>query len=106
MAQSLGGKRDPSTDPAASHGLGASLRRARLARGIKQGELARRLGMSVANLSRIERGADFRVSTLLDLARELRLEPILVPKESVPAVRAITGAGTSVNAAPERGRFT
>ena len=31
--------------------------------------------------------SDFRVSTLLDIARELRLEPVLVPKPNVPAVR-------------------
>ena len=59
--------------------------------------------MSAANLSRIEHGADFRVSTLLELARELKLEPILVPKELVPAVRAVMHDDRG---APERGRFT
>jgi HTH-type transcriptional regulator / antitoxin HipB len=89
--------------PGKSGRLGRGLRERRLRRKVAQRELAARLGMSAANLSRIEHGADFRVSTLLELARELKLEPILVPKEHVPAVRAIIdelGDG-----APERGRF-
>jgi transcriptional regulator with XRE-family HTH domain len=69
-----------------------------------QAELAWRLRMSPANLSRIEHGADFRVSTLLEIARELKLEPLLIPKELVPAVRAIVDAADGE--APERGRFT
>jgi HTH-type transcriptional regulator / antitoxin HipB len=67
----------------------AAFRSRRRERKVTQASLARRLGMSVSNLSRIEHGADFRVSTLLDLARELRLEPVLVPKEMVPAIRSM-----------------
>lgn len=83
-------------------GLGPALGRLRRERGIAQAALARRLGMSAANLSRIEHGADFRVSTLLDLARELRLEPVLVPRPVLPAVRALLDPDEM---APERGRF-
>jgi HTH-type transcriptional regulator / antitoxin HipB len=89
--------------PGKSGQLGRGLRERRLRRKVAQGELAARLGMSAANLSRIEHGADFRVSTLLELARELRLEPILVPKEHVPAVRAIIDERG--DEAHERGRF-
>ncbi len=75
--------------------------------GLSQAELARRLGVSGANLSRIERGADLRVSTLIDVARALQLEPMLVPKRSAPAVRALLDeAEHPADAAPERGRFT
>jgi transcriptional regulator with XRE-family HTH domain len=84
-------------------GLGPELGQLRRARGIPQGELARRLGMSAANLSRIEHGSDFRVSTLLDIARELRLEPVLVPKPMLPAVRHLIDP--QPDEAPERGRF-
>ncbi len=87
--------------------LGTQLGKIRRSRSVGQQALAAKLGISGPNLSRIEHGADFRVSTLLDLARALKLEPILVPKEHVPAVRAILGAtGTEDDAPPERGRFT
>jgi HTH-type transcriptional regulator/antitoxin HipB len=87
--------------------LGTELGNIRRSKNIRQHELATRLKISGPNLSRIEHGADFRVSTLLDLARAMRLEPILVPKEHVPAVRAIISmTGTDDDARPERGRFT
>lgn len=84
--------------------LGRALSRARQERRIQQGELARRLRMSAANLSRIEHGADFRVSTLLDLARELGLEPLLVPKRLVPVVESLLSEEEG-GVPPERGRF-
>ncbi|MBV8751019.1 MAG: helix-turn-helix transcriptional regulator, partial [Candidatus Eremiobacteraeota bacterium] len=75
-------------------------------RGIPQGKLAARLGISAAHLSRIEHGANLRVSTLLDIARELRVEPLLVPKELVPPVRALLSAPADGEPADrERGRF-
>lgn len=66
--------------------------------GISQGTLARRLGVSQANLSRIEHGADLRFSTLLDVARALGMEPMIVPKRTVAAVRSVLESMTS----PER----
>lgn len=86
--------------------VGHLLALARRARGWSQAELARRLGVTGANISRIERGADLRVSTLIDVARELKLEPLLVPKEHVSSVRGLldslqAGAGDQ----PERPRF-
>jgi transcriptional regulator with XRE-family HTH domain len=75
--------------------------------GLSQSELARRLSVSGANLSRIEHGADLRVSTLLDVARALQLEPMLVPKEHVPSVRALLDdLQRPHDTQPERGRFT
>jgi transcriptional regulator with XRE-family HTH domain len=87
--------------------LGSLLARVRRERGLSQSELARRLGMSAPHLSRIEHGADLRVSTLLDLARELKLEPVLVPKHHLATVRALLAAEAAEEAPerPERGRF-
>jgi transcriptional regulator with XRE-family HTH domain len=83
--------------------FGAALAQARHEAGIGQGELARRLGMSAAHLSRIENGrTDPRASTLLDLARALRLEPILVPRAHVAMIRAILRGDEGK---PNRGRF-
>ena len=87
--------------------LGILLGQIRRSQKVSQHALAAKLGVAVSNLSRIEHGADFRVSTLLDLARALRIEPILVPKEHVPAVRAVIDAAAAQHdAPPERGRFT
>lgn len=82
--------------------LGRALRRRRHERKLTLAGLAQRLGMSISNLSRIEHGADFRVSTLLDIARQLQLEPLLVPKEMVPAVRAVL---SNAEYEEEPGRF-
>ena len=57
--------------------------------GISQGDLARRLGVSQANLSRIEHGADLRFSTLLDVSRALGMEPMIVPKSTVGVLRSV-----------------
>lgn len=69
--------------------LGQLIALERQRQGISQGELARRLGVSQANLSRIEHGADLRVSTLLDLARALAMEPMIVPKSAVGVLRSV-----------------
>jgi len=87
--------------------VGALLAATRKGQGLSQSELARRLGVSGANLSRIEHGADLRVSTLLEISRALQLEPMLVPKENVPSVRALLDdLHSSVDTETERGRFT
>lgn len=87
--------------------VGRILAAARERLGLSQGELARRLAVSGANLSRIEHGADLRVSTLVDIARALQLEPMLVPKENVPSVRALLNdLQRPHDTEPERGRFT
>jgi transcriptional regulator with XRE-family HTH domain len=100
-------RRREATASDGDEGLGQLLARSRREHRVGQSELARRLGMSAANLSRIEHGSDFRVSTLLDIARELKLEPILVPKLNVPMVRAILRASEHADDEPiERGRFT
>jgi transcriptional regulator with XRE-family HTH domain len=67
------------------------IRKAREAKGFTQSDLGHRIGQPQSAISRIERGADIRLSTLLELARVLELEPILVPKHLVPAVQALVG---------------
>jgi HTH-type transcriptional regulator / antitoxin HipB len=70
-------------------GMGTILASARRIRLLTQAELARRLSVTAANISRIEHGADMRVSTLFDLARALQFEPVLIPQEHLPAVNAL-----------------
>jgi transcriptional regulator with XRE-family HTH domain len=64
-----------------------TLRLRRQSRNITQKQLGDLLGMAQSQIARIERGrSDMRVSTLIDLARSLGLEPMLVPKHLLPAI--------------------
>ncbi len=56
--------------------------------------LAGRAGVGTPHVSDLERRkVDPRLSTLLDVARALDLELMLVPKAFVPAVRALAARG-------------
>lgn len=58
--------------------------------GVKQRALARELGMDPAHLSRLENDQlDPRLSTLVELARGLGLELMLVPQDKLPAAKAL-----------------
>lgn len=78
--------------------VGRLLALARRSRGLSQVELAERLNVSNANISRIEHGADLRVSTLVEVSRALQMEPVLIPKEHVSAVRALLDASYEADA--------
>ena len=63
-------------DRAAVERFGKNLRTARLERGWSQAELARETGLSVSEVSRIERGArEVRLTTLLRLVDALGAPP-------------------------------
>jgi DNA-binding XRE family transcriptional regulator len=87
-------------------GVGRLLALARTRAGLTQAQLGKQLGVSATNIGRIEVARDLRVSTLIDIARALGFEPMLVPKHAVPAVRALLDAPDDAGAQPERGRFT
>lgn len=66
------------------------LRATREAKGIRQSALAKMIGTNPGHLSRIETGQTTpTVATLNEIARALDLEIMLVPREKVPAVRAM-----------------
>ena len=67
------------------------IRVARDSKDLTQADLGSRIGQPQSAVSRIERGGDLRVSTLLEMARVLEMEPILIPKHLVPAVQALVG---------------
>jgi len=70
-----------------------ALRAARHAKGLSQRALSEQTGIPQGRLSLIESGAvDLRVSTLLQIARSLDLDVMLVPRRAVPLVRAMTRA--------------
>lgn len=73
------------------------VRMARDSKGLTQADLGSRIGQPQSAVSRIERGGDLRVSTLLEMARVLEMEPILIPKHLVPAVQALVRQATGRN---------
>lgn len=81
--------------------IGSLLGVARRMRGLSQTELAAMLDVSNANISRIEHGADLRVSTLIEMARALKIEPVLIPKEHLTAVRALLDSISDTRAEDE-----
>ena len=67
---------------------------ARKKKKLTQSELGRRLGVPQSYISRLEAGLiDLRLSSLVDIARFLELELMLVPSKMEPTVRALTGSG-------------
>lgn len=70
--------------------IATTLKNAREARGLSQRALSDQAGVPQSHISRIERGVvDLRASSLVELARVLDLELILVPRKSVSAVNSI-----------------
>jgi HTH-type transcriptional regulator/antitoxin HipB len=66
------------------------LRAERMARGLSQKSLGARLGMPQSHLSAIEAGkVDPRLSSVLEIARSLEHDLVLVPRKLLPAVRSI-----------------
>ena len=66
------------------------LKDARLAKGLTQGDLGRKLGLPQSHISRIERGETVPLlSTVIDMARLLDLELVLVPRALLPVVRSV-----------------
>ena len=80
----------------------AQLKDARKHKGLSQAELGRKVGLPQSYISKIESGSiDIRLSSLLEMARALELEPMLVPRQLVPAVQSLTRS--QVVAQPEIG---
>lgn len=64
-----------------------TLQKTRMSKGLTQTQLADLLQLGQSYLSQVERGKhDVKTSTLVDWARVLDLEVMLVPKQHVPAV--------------------
>ncbi len=61
----------------------------RSAKRLSQIELGERLGFTQGTISRAENGHDLRVSTLVELARALDLELMLIPRRFYNTVEAL-----------------
>lgn len=74
----------------AAEEIGRQLLKARDLQGLTQRAFADKAGTSQARISKIENGAvDLRISSLMELTRNLDLEFVLVPRQHIPAVNAI-----------------
>lgn len=70
--------------------LGIELKKARLAAKMTQEHVAHRAGISRPRYQMIESGdAAARVTTLVNIARALQLELMLVPQTMVPGINAM-----------------
>ncbi len=66
------------------------LKAEREARGLSQRALGKLAGVPQSHISKIENGTvDLRLSSLIELARVLGLELMLVPRKALPAVKSI-----------------
>lgn len=70
--------------------LGKRLRNRRRELGLSQRELAKRCAIPQPHISRIEQGeVDLRASTLIELARALESDFLLVPNRAVTATKVV-----------------
>jgi transcriptional regulator with XRE-family HTH domain len=70
-----------------------ALKKAREAKKISQRALSKKVGMPQPQISKIENSAvDLQASSLIELARALDLEVMLVPRKHVPAVTSLIRA--------------
>lgn len=70
--------------------LAAKLKKAREKKGLSQRAFGAKIGIPQSHISKMERGiVDFQASTLIEMARTLDLEVVLVSREYVTAVEAI-----------------
>jgi transcriptional regulator with XRE-family HTH domain len=71
--------------------LADQLKTARERKGLSQRALAEKVGLPQGHISRIERAAvDLQTSNLLQIARALDLELVLVPRKALPAIEALS----------------
>jgi len=70
--------------------LAKALKKAREGKKLSQRALSQKIGMPQAHISKIENAAvDLQASSLIEMARALDLEVMLVPRKYVPAVNSL-----------------
>jgi transcriptional regulator with XRE-family HTH domain len=83
----------------ATQQIAATLKAAREALALSQRALGERVGLPQSHVSKIEAGAvDLKLSSLIELARALDLDVVLVPRKFLPAVEAIIRPNPAIEA--------
>ena len=71
--------------------MAGQIKAARERKGLSQRALAERVGITQGHISRIENATiDLQASTLIQIARALDLELILIPRTALPAVESLS----------------
>ena len=84
-----------------------SVRTARKEKRLSQRALSKRAGIPQSHISKIENGpVDIKLSTLIELARALDLEVMLIPRKSLSAVKSITRPVRSENSTIPRPAYS
>jgi transcriptional regulator with XRE-family HTH domain len=87
----------------ANEAIIAALKTARETNGLSQRDLSAKAGVPQSHISKIESGgADIRLSSLIELARALELELVLVPRHLIPAVEGVLRAAPMPRSGPTR----
>lgn len=82
--------------------IAAGLKAARLAKGLTQKELGRRVGLPQSHISKIENGGvDLQLSSLTELGRALDLEVRLVPRAAVVVLEGLLRTVGSPTSSPQ-----
>lgn len=77
--------------------LYATLHQARRSGGLTQAQLSERMQLGQGYVSQVEHGKhDVKTSTLIEWARALDLEVMLVPRQHVPAISYMIRSNTDV----------
>ena len=83
--------------------IAQELKAARNKKGLSQRELGAKVGIPQSHISKIENGAvDLKTSSLIELARALDLELMLVPRALIPAVQGLQRGLTSRERSPSQ----
>jgi transcriptional regulator with XRE-family HTH domain len=81
----------------ANQQIADALKAAREGLALSQRELGERVGLPQSHVSKIEGGAvDLKLSSLIELARALDLDVVLVPRKFLPAVDSIINASSAM----------
>lgn len=81
--------------------IGDTLKRRRRALGLSQDALAQKAGVTQAQISSLERGANARTATTVAVLRALGLEMVFAPRELVPTIEALL-EGSTVSGGEEK----
>lgn len=77
------------------------LKKARKKKGISQEELGQKMNIPQSHISKIESGKiDLQTSNLLEIARLLDLELMLIPRQQVPMIKALLNESDADETAP------
>ena len=81
--------------------IASTIKAARTKKGLSQRALSVKIGVPQSHISKIENGlVDLQTSSLIEIARTLDLELVLVPRNLLPAVQAIQNSSSTLKSIP------